>query len=42
LVGGSPEYPVEETDKLEIVDECESVASECDTFSVTVCSLVSI
>ena len=34
MVGGRPEYPVEEMQEVEIIDECDSVTSECDTFMV--------
>jgi len=37
VVGGRPQYPAEETEKAEIIDECENVTPECDDFSGTVC-----
>ena len=37
MVGGRPEYPVEQKEEVEIIDDCDSVTSECDRFSVVVC-----
>ena len=37
MVGGRPQYPAEETEKAEIIDECENVTPECDDISGTVC-----
>ena len=41
MVGGRPQYPAEETEKAEIIDECENVTPECDDFSGTVCFIKS-
>jgi len=37
VVDGRPEYPAEEMEKAEIIDECENVTPDCDDFSVMVC-----
>ena len=37
VVSGRPEYPAEEEEKAEIVEECENVASDCDDVSHLVC-----
>lgn len=37
VVDGRPVYPAEETEKAEVIDECDIVTSDCDDPSVMVC-----